>query len=54
MKVFVFKLKQLNKAEQVYLDQLAKRPAGLIFREVFSKAQNHINSAAEEKAIIAK
>lgn len=39
MKKLLFNPKPLSKAEYVYLQQLAKRPGGTIFREVFSKAQ---------------
>lgn len=31
-----------SKAELVYIQQLAKRPSGLIFREVFSNVRNRI------------
>jgi hypothetical protein len=36
----LFSPKPINKAEALYLQQLANRPPGTIFREVFSKAQN--------------
>jgi hypothetical protein len=54
MKKLLFNPKPLSKPEQVYFDMLKKRPSGLIFREVFSKAQNHISKPEEEKALIAK
>ena len=44
MKKIIIEPKPLSKAELVYLKQLEKRPNRLIFREVFSKAQNRINS----------
>ena len=54
MKKLLFNPKPLSKAEQVYLDLLKKRPPDLIFRDVFSKVQNHINKPEEEKTLIAK
>lgn len=39
MKKILFNPKPLSKAEKLYLQLLAKRPQGTIFKEVFSKAQ---------------
>jgi len=42
MKKIIFKPKVLSKAEQVYLQALAKRPAQTSFRELFSKVNNNL------------
>ncbi len=42
MKKRLFNPKPLTKAEKIYMDQLAKRPADTIFREVFSKVHNYL------------
>ena len=41
MKKIIFKPKPLSRAEQVYFKLIEKRPDRLIFKEVFSKANNY-------------
>jgi len=41
-KKILFNPKPLSKAEQVYLQALAKRPAQTSFRELFSKVNNNL------------
>jgi hypothetical protein len=48
MKRIIFKPKPLNKAEQVYLQALAKRPVQTPFNELVSKV-NKIAIKGEEK-----
>jgi len=42
MKKIIFKPKPLTKAEQTYLQALAKRPRQTSFQELFSKINNNL------------
>ena len=40
---------KINKAEQVYLKELANRRPDTTFTEIFSKVQNHLIKSIEEQ-----
>jgi hypothetical protein len=42
---------KINKAEQVYLKELANRRPDTTFTEIFSKVQNHLNKSIEDQQL---